>query len=195
MLKSKWCLWLIERTVNIGIDKAYADLKAVLLEKGCKIISEEPQKQILVKQGSIWGMSPRTAKKIVEVNFAPVDSGTQVTCSSRLSSDWKNLTVVGCALAAVLVGLCLWITFDLDGFLVTQKPSFWSWLVTINGSVDFQVGQAFVNLTRALAVFLSVIIVLEIVIVVYVHTGIDRFAKGTFNSLLSREPTGSALKQ
>ena len=162
MLKSKWCLWLLERTVNLEIDKAYADLKAVLLEKGCKIISEEPPKQILVKQGSLWGMSPKTAKKIIEVNFAPVDSGTQVTCSSRLSSDWKNLTLVGCALAAVLVGLCLWMTVDLNAFMVTQKPSFWSWLVTVNGSVDFQVGQAFVNLTKALAVFLSVIILLEI---------------------------------
>ena len=113
---------LLKRTVSLGIDKAYADLKAVLLEKGCKIISEEPPKQILVKQGSLWGMSPRTAKKTIAVNFAPVDSGTQVTCSSRLSSDWKNLTIVGCALAAVLVGLCLWITFDLNAFMVTQKP-------------------------------------------------------------------------
>ena len=187
--------WVLKRTVSLGIDKAYADVKAVLLEKGCKIISEEPPKQILVKQGSLWGMSPRTAKKTIAVNLVPVDSGTQVTCSSRLSSDWKNLTVVGCALAAVLVGLCLWMTFDLEAFMVTQKPSFWSWLVTVNGSVDFQVGQAFVNLAKSLAVFLSVIILLEIVIAVYVHAGIDWFAEGTLNSLLSSEPTGNVLKQ
>ncbi len=187
--------WVLKRTVSLGIDKAYADVKAVLLEKGCKIISEEPPKQILVKQGSLWGMSPRTAKKTIAVNLVPVDSGTQVTCSSRLSSDWKNLTVVGCALAAVLVGLCLWMTFDLEAFMVTQKHSFWSWLVTVNGSVDFQVGQAFVNLAKSLAVFLSVIILLEIVIAVYVHAGIDWFAEGTLNSLLSSEPTGNVLKQ
>jgi hypothetical protein len=186
--------WLLKRTVSLGIDKAYADLKAVLLEKGCKIISEEPPKQISVKQGSLWGMSPRTAKKTINANFAPVDSGTQITCSSRLSSDWKNITVVGCALAAVLVGLCLWMTFDLDAFMITQKPSFWSWLVTVNGSVDFQVGQAFVNLAKALAVFLSVIILLEILITIYVHTRIDRFAEGTVNSLLSDESTGNAPK-
>lgn len=134
---------MIERTVNVGIDKAYSDLKAVLLEKGCKIISEERQKQILVKQGSIWGMSPRTSKKIVEVNFAQVDSGTQVNNFSRLSSDWKNLTVIGCALAAVLVGLCLWITVDLDAFLVTQKPGFWSWLVTVNWQRGFSSRASF----------------------------------------------------
>jgi hypothetical protein len=185
---------LLKRTVSLETDKAYADLKAVLLEKGCKIISEESPKQISVKQGSLWGMSPRTAKKTIDVNFAPVDSGTQVTCSSRLSSDWKNITVVGCALAALLVGLCLWMTFDLDAFMITQKPSFWSWLVTVNGSVDFQVGQAFVNLAKALAVFLSVIILLEILIVISVHTGIDRFAEGAVNSLLNDELTGNAPK-
>jgi len=187
--------WVLKRTVSLGIDKTYADLKAVLLEKGCKIISEEPPKQMLVKQGSLWGISPRTAKKTIAINFAPVESGTQVTCASRLSSDWKNLTVVGCVLAAVLVGLCLWITFDLEAFMLTQKPSFWSWLVTVNGSVDYQVGQALVNLTKSLAVFLSVIILLEILIVVYVHAGIDRFAERIFNSLLSSEPTGNLLKQ
>ncbi len=179
---------MLERTVGLEIDKAYADLKAGLLEKGCKIISEEQPKQILVKQGSLWGMSPISAKKILEVNFASVDSGTQLTGSSRLSSDWKNLTVIGCALAAVLVGLCLWMTFDLNTALVTQRPSFWSWLITVNGSVDFQVGQAFVNLTKALAIFLSVIIILEIVVAVYVHRGIDRFAEKTFNSAFSNKP-------
>ncbi len=187
--------WLLKQTVSLGIDKAYADLKAVLLEKGCTIISEEPPKQMLVKQGSLWGISPRTAKKTIAINFASVDSGTQVTCSSRLSSDWKNLTVIGCALAAVLVGLCLWITFDLEAFMVTQKTSFWSWLATVNGSVDFQVGQALVNLTKALAIFLSVIILLEIVIAVYSQAGIDRFAEEPLNSLLSQEPAGDALKK
>jgi hypothetical protein len=194
MLKSKWCLWLFQRTVSLGIDKAYADLETVLLEKGCKMISEEPPKQILVKHGSIWGLSPKTAKKVIAINFASVDSESQVTCSSRLSSDWKNLTIIGCALAAVLVGLCLWIGFDLNAFMATAKPSFWSWLATVNGSVDFQIGQAFVNLTRALAVFLSAIILLEIAIVVYVQARIDRFAEGIFNSLLRPEPNGAIKK-
>jgi len=186
---------LLERTVSVGIDKAYADLKADLLEKGCRIISEDPPKQMLVKQGSLWGVSPRTAKKTIDVNFASVDSGTQVTCSSRLSSDWKNITIVGCVLAAVLVGLCLWITFDLDAFMVTQKPIFWSWLATVNGSVDYQVARAFANLTKALAVFLSVIILLEIAIAVYVQAKIDKFAETILNSLLNREPLGNAVKK
>jgi len=186
---------VLKRTVTLGINKAYEDVKAALLKEGCKIISEEPPKKILVKQGSLWGISPRTAKKTITVNFAPVESGTQVTCSSRLGSDWKNLTVVGCALAAVLVGLCLWIAFDLDVFMVTRNPSFWSWLATVNGNVDFQVGQALVNLTKSLAIFLSVIILLEIVIAVYAQARIDKFAEVSFNSLLTIESATNELKK
>jgi hypothetical protein len=181
--------WLLKRNFNIEIDKVHADLKASLAQKGCKIISEDPPKHILVRQGSLWGMSPITAKKTLDVTLKSVDSGTQVTCSSRLSSDWKNLTIIGCGLAAVLVGLCLWMALDLSVFMVTGKPTFWSWLATVNGNLDFVVAQALVNLTKALAVFLSVIIVLEIAVATYTYAGIDRFAQGTFDALPNHELT------
>jgi hypothetical protein len=174
---------LAERTVSIKIEEAYADLKAALVEKGCKVLSEEPPRQILVKQGSLWGMSPKTAKKTVDINLASVDSGTRVTCSSKLASDWKNITAVGCALAFVLVGVCLWMATDLGAFMVTHEPSFWSWLVTVEGNVDLQAGQTLVNLTWGLAVFLSVVILLEIAIVVYVHSKINTFAEETLNQI------------
>jgi hypothetical protein len=174
---------LLRRTFSVEIDKAYADLKASLAEKGCKIISEDSPKRILVRQGSLWGMSPATAKKTLDVTFEAVDSGTQVTCSSRLSSDWKNLTIIGCALAAALVGLCLWMALDLSTFMVTGKPTFWSWLATINGTLNFVVAQALVSLTKGLSVFLSVIIVLEIAVAAYAYAGIDRFAQGTLEAL------------
>jgi len=187
--------WLLKRTFSIEIDRAYAELKASLAEKDCKIISEDPPKHILVKQGSLWGMSPTTAKKTVDFTFKDVDSGTQVTCSSRLSSDWKNLTIIGCSLAAVLVGLCLWMALDLSMFMVTGKPTFWSWLVTVNGNLDFAVAQALVNLTKALVVFLSVVIVLEIAVAAYAYSGIDKFAQGAFDVLLNRELTGNVNRQ
>ncbi len=174
---------MLERTVNSEINKTYAALKVVFSSKDCKITSEKPPQQILVKQGSLWGASPKTAKKIVEVNLETVDSGTHLTCLSRLSSDWKNITLVGCILAAVLVGLCLWMSIDLSGFMLTRKPSFWSWIITSNGAIDFQVGQAFENLTKTLAAFLSIIILLEIAITVYVRARIDRFAEETINKL------------
>ena len=130
--------WLLKRTFNLEIDKAYADLKASLVQKGCKIVSEKPPKHLVVRQGSLWGMSPTSAKKTVDMSFTPADSGTQVTFSSRLSSDWKNMTIIGCALAAVLVGLCLWMALDLTAFMNTGKANFWSWLASVNGTWMFQ---------------------------------------------------------
>jgi hypothetical protein len=186
---------LVERTISFGIDDTYTDLKAVLIEKGCQIKSEEPPRQILVKQGSLWGISPKTAKKLLQFNLTVANSGTKITCSSRLNADWKNLTIIGCVLAVALVGICLWIGFDLGTFMVTQIPGFWSWLVTINSNVDFQAGQALVNLTRALAVFLLVVILSEIVIAVHVYAGIDRFAEENLDLLSSLEPAEKTASQ
>jgi hypothetical protein len=112
-----------------------------------------------------------------------VDSGTQVTFLSKLSSDWKNLTIIGCVFAFVLVGICVWMAADLSAFMVTHEPSFWSWLITVEGNVVFQAGKAFVNLAWDLAVFLSAVILLEIVIVVYVHSKIDTFAQQILDQL------------
>jgi hypothetical protein len=85
-------------------------LKVALIKKGCKAISEEPA-QICFKQGSLWGISPKTAKKIVTIKLEPVGDGTQVKCSSKLASDWKNITLIGCALALALMGVCAWMIF------------------------------------------------------------------------------------
>ena len=173
--------WLLKRTLNLEIEKTYADVKASLVSKGCKVLSEDTPKRLLVKQGSLWGMLPETAKKTIDFTFVAINSTTQVTASSRISSDWKNITIIGCALAAVLAGLCLWISVDLTAFLGSGKASFWSWLASVNGNVDVSVAQTFVNLTKALGIFLSVVIVLEIVVVAYAYTGIDRFAQETLD--------------
>ena len=60
---------MLEREVNLKIEEVYPKLKDALVEKDCKVISEEPPRQICVKQGSLWGIVPQTAKKIVNVNF------------------------------------------------------------------------------------------------------------------------------
>jgi hypothetical protein len=174
---------LVERTVGLEIEKAYADLKAVLLEKNCRIIEEEAPTFISVRQGSLWGISPLTAKKNVNYRFDAVDSGTRITCSSSLASDWKNLTIIGSALAVVVVALCLWMSMDLDALVATQQPSYWSWIATVDGYIDFQTAQMFAGLTRMLAVFLAIILVAEVVIVVYVHFRINSFAEETLNAL------------
>ena len=168
---------MLQRTVNLKIEEVYPKLKAVLIEKGYKVITEEPPKQISLKQGSLWGVLPKTAKKNVYINLEPVDDSTRIRCSSKLAADWKNITIIGCALAFVLVGVCVWMATDLATFLITRQPSFWSWLVSMGSNVDSIEAQAFVNLTWGLAGFLSIIIVLEVAIVFYVHSKIDAFTE------------------
>ncbi len=174
---------MLEQIINKEINKTYADLKAALTKDGSKILSEQAPKQLLVKHGSLWGMTPITAKKTITLNLAPVDSGTQVKYTSKLSSDWKNITLIGCAFAAILLAFCVWMALDLDAFMASGKASFWSWLATFNGRPDLQVGQNFVNLTGALTAFLLAIIILEVVEVIYVRGRIDRFMERTIRKL------------
>jgi hypothetical protein len=174
---------LFEKTVSLEIEKAYAELKALLLERGCKIVAEEPPKYILVKQGSLWGISPRSAKKVVSCRLFPQGSGTRVACSSSLASDWRNLTIIGSILSVIVAILCWWIAMDLEAYMITQKPSYWSWIATVDGYTDFQMAQTFVSLTQMLAAFLAITLALEIIVAVYVHFKINEFAEESLNSL------------
>ena len=72
---------------------------------------------------------------------------------------------------------------DLTTFMATRVPSFWSWLVVVGSSVDLVAGKVFVNLTWGLAVFLSVIILLEVAIVIYARSRIDAFTEDALNQL------------
>ena len=169
--------------MSLGINEAYADLKALLLRKGCRIVAEEPPTFISVKQGSLWGITPATAKKNVHYRLAAADSGTRITFSSSLASDWKNLTIIGCVLSVAVIALCLWMAADLDALVTTQQQGFWSWIATVDGYVDVQTAEMFAGLTRMLAVFLAFILAAEAAIVVYVQTKINTFAEETLNTL------------
>ncbi len=113
--------WLLKRTLNLEIDKAYAELKASLVQKGCKIISETPPNTSLLSKARFGECRPPQPKKPWTSFLHPRILEPKSPVSSRLSSDWKNITIVGCALAAVLVGLCLWMALDLTAFMTRAK--------------------------------------------------------------------------
>lgn len=175
--------WLIKQTFDMETEKVYVGLNASLTQRGSKIIFEESPSHIVAKQGSLWGMSPFTAKKTLDITLERNNNGTQVTCSSKISSDWRNVTIVGCILAGILVGVCLWMTVDLNAFAITGKADYWSWLATVDGALDASAAQSLIKLTEALAAFLSLVIVLEAVITAYVYLGIDKFAQEILNVL------------
>jgi len=167
---------LTPRTINLKIEEAYQKLKSILNEQNCKIISETPQKQIIVRQGSLWGISPKTAKKTINITLESENEKTTLHYFSKLSSDWKNITIIGCILAFTLAAVCIWMALDLSAFMNTGNPSFWSWLVTAEGQAEFNAGEAFVNLAWGLATFLFVIIAMEAVVYAYVRSKIEAFA-------------------
>jgi hypothetical protein len=175
---------LPQTTVNVGIEEAYTKAKEALLKQGCSVVSEEQPKQLVVRQGSLWGISPRTAKKMVKATFESSGEKTCITYSSKLATDWKNVTIIGCVLAAALVALCVWMALDLSEFMTTGGPGVWSWLITSGDTVRFSAGQAFVNLAWGLSVFLIIIIAIEAAIYVYTGRNIEAFAKATFDELV-----------
>ncbi|MCX8153807.1 MAG: hypothetical protein N3E52_05175 [Candidatus Bathyarchaeota archaeon] len=177
---------MVEHNVDLEIEEAYALLKVLLLHNNCKVIAEKMPSAITVQHGSLWGISPKTAKKIVRFSLSQTDSGTRISYSSSLASDWKNLTLIGSALAVVVAVFCWWLSTDLATFIDRQGHSYWSWIGTINGYVDYSALRMFRNLALALAVFLVVIIVLEAVVTVYVNLRVGVFAEESLKELRER---------
>ncbi len=172
-----------EATVNLKVDEAYAKLKAALVERGGVVVSEDQPKQLVVKQGSLWGISPRTAKKTITLTLEQTGDKATIKYGSKLASDWKNITITGCILAFILTVVCVWLAVDLGQFMVDGNPSFWSWIITSGDKVEFVAGEAFVNLAWGLAVFLSIVIALEAAIYVYAGRNIKVSAKDAIDSM------------
>jgi hypothetical protein len=170
---------LPQTTVNLGIEEAYAKAKEALIKQGCIVVSEEQPQRLVVRQGSLWGISPRTAKKTVTVTFESASDRTNVNYTSKLASDWKNVTIVGCIIAAALVALCVWMALDLTEFMTTGTPGFWAWLIMSGGTTRVNTGEAFVNLAWGLSVFLIIVIAVEAAIYVYCGRNIEVFAQTT----------------
>lgn len=93
--------------------------------------------QLVVKQGSLWGISPIIAKKTINILEASQQK-TTVNFSSELASDWKNITIIGCVLALVLMAVCVWMAMDLSEFMVDGNPHFWSCTVEILPSFQME---------------------------------------------------------
>jgi len=170
-----------ERIVNLKINEVFGKLKQLIILKGYSILNEESPSILTIKQGSIWGMTPRTAKKIVTFNLQPLKSGTSIKYSSKLAPKWKNLTIAGYLLSSFLILLSLWITIDLDLSLLNRAPSFWSWIATYANTINFSALQSFSFLAKLLFFFLIVILLIESVIVIYSYLNVNLIAEETLN--------------
>ena len=171
------------RNVSTEVKSTYSELRGILLDKGCKIISEESPKHIVVSHGSLRGVSPRNAKKVVDYRISPHNSGTRIVSQSSVSSDWANLTLWGNVAAAVVAAIFWWIASDITNLVVDGKSGYWSWLARAFGYPNIQYAFFMVDITKALSVVLLVTIILEILDVFIVYRKISTFAEMTLSEL------------
>lgn len=167
------------------IEQSFTQLKSILLDTKCVIMSEDPPTHICVSQGSLYGILPNSAQKIVNFNLSCAGSGTKITSSSRIAPNWKNLTLYGNIVAAFVAGLFLWIAADMSHYMETGEPSFWSWLAQVYAYRNLGYAAFMINVNRALALVLVITIVFEIIIVIYVYPRSNIFAQ----QILDRMPS------
>jgi len=177
---------LLERSVDLEIEKAYSKLRTILLERGCRIVSEEPPKQVSIEHGSLRGVSPRSAKKVVSFHNSPHESGTRIASTSSVSSDWANLTLWGNIIAGIVAMIFWWIAADIAALVVDGKSGYWTWLAGAFGYPDVPYTFFMINLTKVLSIFLVAVILLEILDVFIVYRGIDTFAAETLEELMQK---------
>ena len=167
---------MVESTTSPPIEQTYTRLKKILLDNKCKLIAEKPPTYICVTQGSLTGILPMSAKKVVSFNLSSEGSVTKIESSSQIAADWKNLTLYGSILAAVLIGVFMWIAIDMNIYIETGKPVVWAWLAQMYGSYDPWGAIFMISLIQALAIFLALTIVFEILIVIYVYPRKNAFS-------------------
>jgi len=188
-MKSTSDSFMLESTTSCPIEQTYIILKKILLNSNCKIISENPSQHICVSQGSLRGILPMSAKKVVTFNLFNKGSGTKLETFSRISTDWKNLTLLGSIITAILMGIFIWILIDMNSYFETARPVFWAWLAQMYGSYDSGGAMFIIRLIQSLTIFLVFTIVFEIIIVIYVYPRKDAFSRQVLEKIKKRTLT------
>lgn len=75
---------MIERVVSLDIQKTYEELRSILLENNCRIITEEPLKSIIVEHGYPSSLSSRETWKRISFHLFPDSTGTRIIGSSSI---------------------------------------------------------------------------------------------------------------
>ena len=178
---------MLTRNVSTEVESTYSKLKGVLLGKDCEIVSEESPNHVIVRHGSLRGVSPRNAKKLVDYRICPHNSGSRIVSYSSVSSDWANLTLWGNIAASVLAALFWWIASDITILLADGTSGYWTWLAVAFGYPNVQYAFFMVNVTKVLSVVLVVTILLEILDVFIVYRKINTFAEETLDELNKKQ--------
>ena len=176
---------MFERKISQSVEQTYASLEKILVAHKCKINAREPPRYIQVTQGSLIGISPMTAKKVVSFSLSADGSQTKVESCSEIASDWKNLTLYGNVITALVIGVFQWITLDMNNYINSAKPGFWAWIAQIFETPSMEAAVLVSNLIQALALFLILVIIFEIIIVIYVYPRKNAFTQHVLEKISS----------
>jgi len=177
---------LPERIIASRIEKTFVRLKQVLDESNCELVAEEVPNYLRVTHGSLKGISPVSAKKVVEFYLSSEGSGTKISSDSKISAGWKNLALYGSIVAGVLIGILLWIAGDMMGYIESARPGFWAWVAQMYVPYDPWMAVFIVSVIQALTVVLVVTIVIEIIVVVYVYQRKNVFSHQIVETVCTR---------
>ena len=178
---------MLKRSIVLEIEKAYSELKTILVERGSKIISEVPPEHISIQHGSLRGVSPKSAKKMVNFSMFQNKTITKIEIDSTLSSDWINLTLVGNIIAGFVAAAFWWIASDIADLVVNGNYGYWTWVAEVFGYPNVQYTLFMSNLLKALSIVLVVTIILEILDFFIVYRRIDSFAKEILYELADKK--------
>jgi hypothetical protein len=158
---------LTENVVDAEINQTYSKLKAVLVQKKCRITAEISPTSLIAVEGSIWGTSAKTAQKRLTFTLRQDDTQTHITSTAQMISRYRDFTLVGVILSLVLLSVCVWMALDLQ-----SSNGFWSWLAQTRDGFDVFKAEVFIRLTSFLALFLLLSLALEAYVIVKVRSGI-----------------------
>jgi len=89
----------------------------------------------------------------------------------------ENLTLYGNIITVFVIALFLWITIDLNNYLKTANPGTWTWIAKITTSQNNLATILTINLMQALTIFLTLVIIFEILTVIYVYPRKNNFSQ------------------
>lgn len=158
------------------VGSAFTQLKTLLTKNKCEVTAENAPFSLSALQGSLWGVTPKTAKKTLKFQLSQTSLGTHISGTSNLSLNYVKLSVAGCVFAVLLSAVCVWISMDLNTFITTRSPNSWSWMINNGGYVNVQGALLLSKLTRVFMAFLLFTLALETAILVYVHRKVGEFA-------------------
>jgi len=167
----------------MDVEKAYEELKNLLLKNRCRIIAEEKPKRIAVEQGSLWRASPKEVKKEISFYLIPNDSKTRIVSTSSLTPDWIGVSILGYVLAIILALIFWLLAMDLEAYITRGAGVLWSWLLTAYGHSGSPPPLLMVSFFEVLSAVGVIVLVYLIIADIYISIRKDSFAERVLRQL------------